>query len=112
MQSASLQVAPRVEVPSQPLHVLRKAAAARVDRTPRAPSGAGLKDTTVAEGDSASAIPRIYTLKEAAGVNRTYSLAEVAAQICGDSMKDPVLWMRRKIRGARSPHTRLDVPCG
>jgi hypothetical protein len=29
---------------------------------------------------------------------RTYSLAEAAAQICGDSMKDPVLWMRRKIR--------------
>jgi hypothetical protein len=31
-------------------------------------------------------------------MSRTYSLAEAAEQICGDSMKDPVLWMRRKIR--------------
>jgi hypothetical protein len=59
---------------------------------------ARLKVTPVTEGDSPSAIPRIYTLKEAAGVNRTYSLAEAAAQICGDSMKDPVLWMRSRIR--------------
>lgn len=29
---------------------------------------------------------------------RTYSLAEAAEQICGDSMKDPVLWLRRRIR--------------
>jgi hypothetical protein len=52
----------------------------------------------VTEGDSPSAIPRIYTLKEAAGVNRTYSLAEAAAQICGDSMKNPELWLRRRMR--------------
>jgi hypothetical protein len=34
-------------------------------------------------------------------VNRTYSLAEAAEQICGDPMKDPVLGMRRKIAPAR-----------
>jgi hypothetical protein len=34
-------------------------------------------------------------------VNRTYSLAEAAEQICGDSMKDPVLGMRREIAPAR-----------
>lgn len=29
---------------------------------------------------------------------KTYSLEEVGAIICGDSMKDPALWVRRKIR--------------
>lgn len=29
---------------------------------------------------------------------KTYSLAEAAEQLCGDSMKDPALWLRRKIR--------------
>lgn len=32
---------------------------------------------------------------------RTFSLAEAAEQICGDSMKDPVLWLRRQIRANR-----------
>jgi hypothetical protein len=29
---------------------------------------------------------------------KTYSIDEVAALICGDSMKNPALWVRRKIR--------------
>lgn len=32
---------------------------------------------------------------------KTYSIAEVAADICGDSMADPVLWMRRQILAGR-----------
>lgn len=31
----------------------------------------------------------------------TYSLAEAAEQICGDSMKNPALWVRRQIRAGR-----------
>jgi excisionase family DNA binding protein len=31
-------------------------------------------------------------------MSRTYSLAEAAERICGDSMKDPSLYVRRKIR--------------
>jgi hypothetical protein len=38
---------------------------------------------------------------------RTYSLAEAAEQICGDSMKDPVLWMRRKIRAGTFRATKV-----
>ncbi|WP_006246435.1 hypothetical protein [Mycolicibacterium tusciae] len=29
---------------------------------------------------------------------RTYSLEEVADMICGDEMRDPVLWVKRRIR--------------
>jgi hypothetical protein len=29
---------------------------------------------------------------------KTYSLAEAAEQICGDSMKNPELWLRRRMR--------------
>lgn len=32
---------------------------------------------------------------------QTYSIAEVAAMICGDSMADPVLWLRRQILAGR-----------
>jgi uncharacterized protein YgbK (DUF1537 family) len=32
---------------------------------------------------------------------RTYSLEEAAAEICGDSMKNPTLWLRRQIRANR-----------
>lgn len=32
---------------------------------------------------------------------KTYSLAEAAEQICGDSMKNPALWLRRQIRAGR-----------
>jgi hypothetical protein len=31
-------------------------------------------------------------------MTRTYSLAEAAERLCGDSMKNPELWVRRKIR--------------
>lgn len=32
---------------------------------------------------------------------KTYSITEVAAMICGDSMSDPVLWLRRQILAGR-----------
>lgn len=34
-------------------------------------------------------------------MSATYSLAEAAEQICGDSMKNPALWVRRQIRAGR-----------
>jgi hypothetical protein len=32
---------------------------------------------------------------------KTYSLIEAAEQLCGDSMKHPELWLRRRIREGR-----------
>lgn len=34
-------------------------------------------------------------------MSATYSLAEAGEQICGDSMKNPALWVRRQIRAGR-----------
>lgn len=42
---------------------------------------------------------------------RTYSLEEAGAQICGDSMKDPALWVRRRIRDGTFSASTLAVPC-
>lgn len=38
---------------------------------------------------------------------RTYSLAEVAEQLCGDSMADPQKWVARQIRAGRFPARRV-----
>lgn len=37
----------------------------------------------------------------------TYSLAEVAPELCGDEMKEPERWLRRQIKAGRIPARKI-----